>query len=81
MEITIISRNSFVPQKPGSDETRIMYSRSFCEEIMSRSETEAVAENLIMQLLQKDQDNLQNKMKGSDFIFNGVNYLYYDLIE
>ena len=56
-----------------------MYSRSFCEEIMSGSETEEVAENLFMQLLQKYQDNLQNKMKGSDFIFNGVNYLYYDL--
>ena len=66
---------SFVSRKPGSDETRIMYSRSFCEEIMSGSETEEVAENLFMQLLQKYQDNLQNKMKGSDFIFNGVNYL------
>ena len=70
---------SFLSQKPGSDETHIMYSRSFCEEIMSGSETEEVAENLIMQLLQKYQDNLQNKMKGSDFIFNGINYLYYDL--
>ena len=36
-------------------------------------------EKLIMRLLQKYQDNLQNKMKGSDFIFNGVNYLFYDL--
>ena len=42
-------------------------------------ETEEVAENLIMQLLQKYQDNLQNKMKSSDFIFNGISYLYYDL--
>ena len=25
----------FVSQKPGSDETRVMYTRSFCEEIMS----------------------------------------------
>ena len=32
-----------------------------------------------MQLLQKYQDNLQNKMKGSDFIFNRINYFYYDL--
>ena len=70
---------SFVSQKPGSDEIRIMYTRSTPEEIMSRSETEEVAENLIMQLLQKYQDNLQNKMKSSDFIVNGVNYLYYDL--
>ena len=70
---------SFVSQKPGSDETRTMFTRSTPEEFMIGSETEEVAENLIMSILQKYQDNLQNKMKGSDFIFNGVNYLYYDL--
>ena len=70
---------SFVSQKPSSDETHIMYTRSLCEEIMSGSETEEIMEKLIKSLLQKYQDNLQNKMKGSDFIFNGVNYLFYDL--
>ena len=70
---------SFVSQKPDSDETCVMYTRSFCEEIMSGSETEEIMEKLIMILLKKYQDNLQNKMKGSDFIFNGVNYLFYDL--
>ena len=69
---------SFVSQKPGSDETRVMYTRSYCEEIMSGSETEEITEKLIMSLLQKYQGNLQNKMKGSDFIFNGVNYLFFD---
>ena len=70
---------SFVLQKPYSNEIRIMYTRSIPEEIIIGCETEEVAENLIMQLLQKCQDNLQNKMKGSDFIFNGINYLCYDL--
>ena len=70
---------SFVSQKPDSNEIRIMYTRSTPEEIIIGCETEEVAENLIMQLLQKYQDNLQNKMKGSYFIFNGINYLYYDL--
>ena len=69
----------FVSQKPDSNETCIMYTRSTPEEIIIGCETEEVAENLIMELLQKYQDNLQNKMKGSDFIFSGVNYLYYDL--
>ena len=55
-----------------------MYTRSICEEFMSGSETEEITEKLIMSLLQKYQDNLQNKMKGSDFIFNGFNYLFYD---
>ena len=70
---------SFVSQKPDSNEIRIMYTRSTPEEIIIGCETEEVAEKLIMQLLQKYQGNLQNKMKGSDFIFNGINYLYYDL--
>ena len=71
---------SFVSQKPDSNEIRIMYTRSTPEEIIIIGcETEEVAEKLIMQLLQKYQDNLQNKMKGSDFIFNGINYLHYDL--
>ena len=69
---------SFVSQKPESDEKRVMYTRSICEEIIISSETEEITEKLIMSLLQKYQDNLQNKMKGSDFIFNGVNYLFYD---
>ena len=69
---------SFVSQKPGSNEIRIMYMRSTPEEIIIGCETEEVTENLIMQLLQKYQDNLQNQMNGSDFIFSGINYLYYD---
>ena len=61
----------FASQKPDSNEMHIMYTRSTPEEITIGCETEEVAENLIVQLLQKYQDNLQNKMKGSDFIFNG----------
>ena len=56
-----------------------MFTRSISEEFMIGSETGEVAEKFIMSILQKYQDNLQNKMKGSDFIFNGINYLYYDL--
>ena len=56
-----------------------MFTRSTPEEFMIGSETGEVAEKLIMSILQKYQDNLQNKMQGSDFIFNGINYLYYDL--
>ena len=52
---------SFVSQKPGSDEKRVTYTRSTCEEFMIGSETEEVIEKLIMSLLQKYQDNLQNK--------------------
>ena len=70
---------SFILQKPDSIEIRTIYTRSTPEENIFGSETEEVAENLIMSILQKYQDNLQNKIKGSDFIFNGINYLYYDI--
>ena len=69
----------FVSQKLDSNEMRIMYTISTPEEIIIGCETEEVAEKLIMQILQKYQDDLQNKLKSSYFIFNGINYLYYDL--
>ena len=78
-KLQLSAKISFVSQKPDSNEIRIMYTRSTPEEIIIRCETEEVAENLILQLLQKCQNNLQNKVKGSDFIFNGINCLYYDL--
>ena len=69
---------NFISQRPGSDETRVMYTRNVCEEFMSGSETEEIVEKLFGSLLQRYQDNLNEKMRGSDFIFNGVNYLFYD---
>ena len=45
---------------------------------MSGNETEEIVEKLFRSLLQTYQDNLNEKMRGSDFIFNGVNYLFYD---
>ena len=78
-KLQISAEISFISQKPGSDENRVMFTRSTPGEFMIGCETEEVAENLIMSILQKYQENLQNKMKGSNFIFNGINYLYYDL--
>ena len=57
---------SFISQKADSNEIRTMYTRSIPEEIIIGSETEEVAKNLIMSILQKYQDNLQNKMKGKN---------------
>ena len=55
-----------------------MHTRSVCEEFMSGSEKEEIVEKLFRSLLQRYQDNLNEKMRSSDFIFNGVNYLFYD---
>ena len=78
-KIQLSAEISFISQKPNSNEIHVMFTRSTPEEFMIGSETEHVAEKLIMSILQKYQDSLQNKMKGSDFIFHGINYLHYDL--
>ena len=56
-----------------------MHTRSVNEEFMNGSDTDEIIKKLFRSLLQRYQKNLQEKMKGSDFAFDGVNYLYYDL--
>ena len=69
---------NFISLKPGSDETCIMHMRSNNEEFMNGSDTDEVIKLLSESFLQKYEENLQEKMKGSDFEFDGVNFLYYD---
>ena len=77
-KIQLIAEINFISLKPGSDETRVMYTRSDNEELMSGSDTDEVIKLPFRSLLQKYQENLQNKIRGSDFEFDGVNLLYYD---
>ena len=69
---------NFISLKPGSDETREMYTRSDNEEFMSGSDTDGVIKLLFRSFLQKYQENLQNQMRGSDFEFDGINLLYHN---
>ena len=69
---------NFVLLKSGSDETCVMYTRSFNKEIMEGSDTDEVIKSLFESFLKIYDLNLQEKMKGSDFVFDGVNSLYYD---
>ena len=55
-----------------------MYTRSDNVEIMFGDDNDDIIEQLFESLLQKNEENLQNKMRGSDFEFDGVNFLYYD---
>ena len=48
-------------------------------EVMLCSDTNEVIEKLFEFLLQKYQENLEEKMRGSAFVLDGVNALYYDL--
>ena len=52
-----------------------MYTRSFNEVIMKGSDTDEVIKLLFESFLKKHEENLQEKMKGSDFDFDGVNFL------
>ena len=69
---------NFILLKPGSDETRFMYTRSDNIEIMFGDDNDDIIEQLFESLLKKYEENLQNKMRGSEFEFDGVNFLYYD---
>ena len=69
---------NFISLKPGSDETRVMHTKSDNEEIMDGSDTDEIIEGLFESFLQKYEENLQEQMKGSEFEFDGVDFLYYD---
>ena len=55
-----------------------MHTRSANEELMNGSDTDEIIKELFKSLLQRYQENLQKKMRGSDFVFDDVNFLYYD---
>ena len=55
-----------------------MYVRRDNEEFMSGDDTNDIIKSLFESFLQRYEGNLQNKMRGSDFEFDGINFLYYD---
>ena len=60
-------------------ETHIMYTRIHNIEIMIGNKTEDITDELFKSLLQNYQDNLEESMRGSEFIPDSVNLLYYHL--
>ena len=80
-KIQLTAEINFTSLKPDSNETRVMHTKSDNEEIMVGSDTSDVIKELFKSFLQRYQEGLQEKMKGSDFEFDGVNLLYYDFNE
>ena len=74
-KLQLTAEINFISLKPGSDETPIMHTRSGNEEIINGSDTDEIIEELFKSILRKYEENLQEKMKGSDFEFDGVNFL------
>ena len=78
MENSINRQINFISLRPNSNETRVMHTRSDNKEFMNGSDTNEIIKELFKFLLQRYQESLQEKMRGSDFAFDGVNFLYYD---
>ena len=55
-----------------------MHVRSNSQEFMSGDDTSEIIKSLFQSFIQRYEESLQNKMKGSDFEFDGINFLYYD---
>ena len=70
MEINFISSKD-------SSETRAMHTKSDNIEIMIGNETDEIIKKLFEYLLQKYREGLEKLMKGSEFIFESIDLLYY----
>ena len=77
-KIQLTAEITFTSLKPDSDETRIMHTKSDNMQIMIGSDTNDVIKKLFKSFLQRYQEGLQEKMRGSDFEFDGIHLLYYD---
>ena len=63
-KVQLSAEINFISLKPGSDETRLMYTRSDNEEFMSGDDTDEIIKLLFESFLQRFEENLQNKMRG-----------------
>ena len=66
-KLQLTTKISFISLKPGPNETRVMHTKSDYEEIMNGSDTDEIIEGLFESFLQKYEENLHEKMKGSGF--------------
>ena len=62
-----------------SEETRNMRTKSHNVEILMGSETDDIVKNIFESLLQKYRKRLEEKMRGSEFVFVSADLLYYQL--
>ena len=62
-----------------SDETRTMHTKSNNVEIIMGSETDEIIKNLFESFLQKYEEGLEESMRGSDFVYDTIDALYYNI--
>ena len=62
-----------------SDKTRTMHTVSDNIEIITGNKTNGVVKKMLNSLLLKYQDGLEESMRGSKFVFDSADLLYYKL--
>ena len=77
-KIQITMAINFISSKD-SDETRTMHAEGNNVEIMIGSNTNEIIKDLFKSFLQKYQERLEESMRGSEFVYDSVNVLYYNL--
>ena len=77
-KIQLTMRVNFISSKD-SGETRTMRTKSDNIEIMMCSETDEIIKGLYKSFLQRHQKGLEEKMRGSKFVFESVDLLYHSL--
>ena len=78
MENSVSDENQFISSLY-DNEFRVMYTTSDNVEIMSGTETSGAINELFKSFLRRYQKGLKTKMRGSSFIFERVDSLYYHL--
>ena len=76
IQLTMVT--NFISSKD-SDETRTMHTKSNNVEIMIGSETDEIIKNLFESFFQKYQERLEESMRRSEFVYDIVDVLYYNL--
>ena len=69
---------NFISSKD-SGETRTMHTKSNNVEIMIGNETDQIIEDLFESFLLKHQEALDESMRGSEFVYDSADVLYYNL--
>ena len=69
-KIQLSAEINFISSKSESDETRIMHTKSNNKEVMIGTDSNEVIEKTFKSHLQRYQENLEEKMSGSVFVFD-----------
>ena len=77
-KIQLTTAINFISSKD-SDETRTMHTKCNNDEIMIGSETNEIIKNRFESFLQNYQEGLEESMRGSEFVYDSVDVLYYNL--